>query len=132
MPGPALTEGFGELQPGEMVVIALRDPSLGPIAGQVLAVDDDKITILEPAEDRFESSHLEKIPTDAVASITRLGSAPLSATVADKLAGDSEDSGQSMLRRQWSFGALLAAIVLTLVVVGVLAVGYVSCCVALP
>lgn len=81
-PDAVLNDGFGALEPGEIVTVVLRDRSLGSASGQVLAADDDRITIFEPAEGRFGSGSAEEIPTAGIASVTRRGSAPLPVTMA--------------------------------------------------
>lgn len=89
-PNAVLTGGFGALEPGAIVTVVLRDGSLGSASGQVLAADDDRITIFEAVEGRFGSGSTEEIPTAAIASVTRRGSAPLPATAVGTLTSSSE------------------------------------------
>lgn len=98
MPDPVLTDDFRVLQPGEMVSIALRDPSLGPISGQVLEADDSGLTIVEPPADQSQSGYFEEIPADRIASITQHGFAPLTMTIADAFMGEVEPTTPSWVR----------------------------------
>lgn len=95
-PDAVLTDGFGALEPGDIVTVVLRDRSFGSASGQVLAADDDRITIVEPAEGRLRSGSEEEIPTAAIASVTRRGSAPLPVTLAVPTnAGESSERDSS-------------------------------------
>jgi hypothetical protein len=63
-----------------MVTVTLRDRGLIPVSGQVLAADDDWITLYEPAAGGSGSGYVEELPVAAIASIERHGSAPLTVT----------------------------------------------------